>query len=88
MPKAQSAASPAPEGTEGMAFETALAQLEAIVQRLESGEVDLEESIQIYEQGVKLKQFCEHKLSEAQARVDKIVLGPGGEPGLEPADKS
>jgi len=70
----------------GLSFEAALDRLEAIVQRLESGEVNLEESIRIYEEGVKIKAFCERKLAEAQDRVDKIVLAPDGSVTTEPTD--
>ena len=70
----------------GLSFEAALQRLEAIVQRLESGEVNLEESIRIYEEGVKIKAFCEKKLAEAQDRVDKIVLAPDGSVTTEPAE--
>lgn len=70
----------------GLSFEAALERLEAIVQRLESGEVNLEESIRIYEEGVKIKAFCEKKLAEAQDRVDKIVLAPDGAVTTEPTE--
>lgn len=70
-----------------LSFEEALKQLEDIVQRLESGRVELEESISIYERGAALKTHCEKKLKDAEARIEKIVLGPGGAPaGLEPLD--
>jgi exodeoxyribonuclease VII small subunit len=55
---------------------------------LESGEVNLEESIRIYEEGVKIKAFCEKKLAEAQDRVDKIVLAPDGTVTTEPTEIS
>jgi exodeoxyribonuclease VII small subunit len=72
---------------EKLSFEEALKQLEEIVQRLESGRVELEESIAIYERGAALKAHCETKLKDAEARIEKIVLGPGGTPaGLEPLD--
>ncbi|HXZ67342.1 MAG TPA: exodeoxyribonuclease VII small subunit [Alphaproteobacteria bacterium] len=70
----------------GLSFEAALERLEAIVQRLESGEVNLEESIRIYEEGVKIKAFCEKKLAEAQDRVEKIVLSPDGSVTTEPTE--
>ncbi len=69
---------------ESLSFEAALARLETIVQRLESGDVGLEESIRIYEEGVKIKAFCEKKLGEAQMRVEKIVLAPDGGVKTEP----
>jgi exodeoxyribonuclease VII small subunit len=61
-----------------LTFEQALKQLEDIVQRLEKGQVDLEDSIAIYERGTALKAHCEAKLRDAEARIEKIVIGPGG----------
>ena len=61
-----------------LSFEQALERLEAIVQKLESGNVGLEESIRIYEEGVQIKAFCEQKLKEAQMRVEKILIAPDG----------
>ena len=61
-----------------MSFESALKELEAIVSRLEQGEVDLEDSIALYERGRALKIHCEKKLKSAETRLEKIVLGAGG----------
>ena len=69
-------------------FEEALAQLEKIVNRLEAGDVPLEDSIRIYERGAALKAHCEQKLKEAELKVERIVLGPGGAQGLEPAGEA
>jgi exodeoxyribonuclease VII small subunit len=70
---------------DGMTFETALAELEQIVGRLERGDVPLAESISIYERGEALKQHCERLLKEAEMRVEKIRLGGNGRPlGTEP----
>jgi exodeoxyribonuclease VII small subunit len=63
-----------------MTFEKALAELETIVAKLESGKVDLEESIKIYERGEALRKHCEAKLAEAEARIEKITLSPQGKP--------
>ena len=52
-----------------LTFEEALKQLEDIVGRLESGRVELEESISIYERGAALKAHCERKLKDAEARI-------------------
>ncbi|MBV8937679.1 MAG: exodeoxyribonuclease VII small subunit [Alphaproteobacteria bacterium] len=68
-----------------MSFEDALAELEQIVRRLEGGQVKLDEAIMSYERGAQLKQHCERKLNEAQQRVDRIVIGPDGAIGMEPA---
>jgi exodeoxyribonuclease VII small subunit len=68
---------------ENLSFEAALAELEDIVSRLEQGEVDLEDSIALYERGNALKAHCEKKLKGAEARLEKIVLGPEGAKGTE-----
>jgi exodeoxyribonuclease VII small subunit len=71
---------------EDLSFEAALAELEDIVSRLEQGEVDLEDSIALYERGTALKAHCESKLNGAEARLEKIVLGPEGAKGTEPME--
>ena len=65
---------------EDLSFEAALEELETIVSRLEQGEVDLEDSIALYERGMALKAHCEKKLKGAEMRLEKIVLGPDGAP--------
>jgi exodeoxyribonuclease VII small subunit len=67
-----------PSDIAAMSFEDALAELEQIVKRLEEGKGKLDEAITSYERGAQLKQYCEAKLGEAQARVDKIVRGGDG----------
>ena len=70
-----------------MSFESVLAELEAIVGQLEKGEVGLEESIKLYERGEELKKHCDALLKSAEARIEKITLGPDGKPkGTEPLD--
>ncbi|MCF8880854.1 exodeoxyribonuclease VII small subunit [Hyphobacterium sp. SN044] len=71
---------------ESMSFEAALAELESIVGKLEKGDVELEQSIAIYERGAALKAHCEKKLREAELKVEKIVVGSGGSVSTEPAD--
>ena len=66
-----------------MSFETALAELETIVKRLETGNAKLDDAISSYERGALLKQHCEAKLREAQTRVDRIVIGADGSPNVE-----
>ena len=61
-----------------MNFETALQELETIVARLEQGQVDLEDSIALYERGQALKAHCEAKLKAAEGRLEKIVQGASG----------
>jgi exodeoxyribonuclease VII small subunit len=70
-----------------LSFEKALAELESIVQKLERGDVALEESVAIYERGEALKRRCEELLRQAEARVEKITLDSSGKPtGTEPLD--
>jgi exodeoxyribonuclease VII small subunit len=69
-----------------LSFEDALEEMEGIVGRLESGQVKLDEAIEQYARGAQLKAHCQAKLKEAQARIDKIVLGPDGEAGTESAN--
>lgn len=70
-----------------MSFEQAMAELEQIVRSLEAGQVDLARSIEAYERGALLKRHCESKLREAEARIERITLGPTGAPaGTEPLD--
>ena len=76
-----------PVPVDQLTFEKALEELEQIVTRLERGEVPLAESIAIYERGDALRRHCDDLLKEAEARVEKIRLGPGGKPaGTEPLD--
>jgi exodeoxyribonuclease VII small subunit len=70
----------------GLSFEAALRELETIVARLEQGEVDLEDSIALYERGQALKAHCEAKLKAAEGRLEKIVLGAAGADGTVPMD--
>jgi len=71
---------------ETLSFEAALKELEGIVSRLEQGEVDLEDSIALYERGQALKSHCEKKLKSAESRLEKIVHGADGTLGTEPTD--
>ena len=71
---------------EKMNFEAALKELESIVARLEQGEVDLEDSIALYERGQHLKAHCEKKLKAAESRLEKIVTGAKGAERTEPLD--
>ncbi len=67
-----------------MSFEEALAELEGIVRQLETGDVELEKSIAIYERGAALKAHCEARLKSAELKVEQIVQGANG-PTTEPA---
>lgn len=61
-----------------MSFEDAMAELDVVVNKLDRGEVALEESIDLYDRGAKLKAHCETKLKEAEEKVEKITARPNG----------
>ena len=63
-----------------------MAELETIVKDLENGKTSLEDSINAYERGISLKNHCENKLREAQARIDKIVVHADGSVSTVPLD--
>jgi exodeoxyribonuclease VII small subunit len=63
-----------------LSFEAALKRLEEIVRKLESGEATLDESIELYGEGDRLKQQCEARLKAAQARIEQIQIGRDGSP--------
>ena len=65
---------------ETMSFEAALAELEQIVRSLEQGQAPLDESIELYQRGDRLKRHCEARLKAAQARIDQISIDAEGKP--------
>lgn len=70
-----------------LSFEDALRALEQVVRRLEGGDATLDESIELYERGEKLRAHCQSRLDAAQARIEKIVQGADGKPtGTVPFD--
>jgi exodeoxyribonuclease VII small subunit len=70
----------ADDGIADLSFEDALKRLEAIVQQLESGDVPLEKSIELYGEGDRLRAQCEARLKAAQQRIEQIQIGPDGSP--------
>ncbi len=64
-------------------FEKALAELESLVQRLEHGDVPLDEALRTFERGVALTRHCQACLQAAQQRVE-ILLKRSGEPAVQP----
>ena len=60
-------------------FEAALQRLEAIVQRLEKGELPLEESLVLYEEGVRLARLCHGKLEEAEGKIELLLKDARGD---------
>lgn len=64
---------------QGLSFEAALKQLEEIVQRLERGELPLEESLKLYEEGIRLSRLCHAKLEEAEGKIELLMKDARGE---------
>ena len=64
-------------------FEAALAELEQIVERLEQGELSLEQSLRQFERGVELTRSCQKALREAEQKISILTRGPGGEAALQ-----
>jgi len=56
-----------------MSFEKGLAELERIITKLESSEVDLETAVADFEQGIKIQQYCQKKLDEATLQVNRLL---------------
>jgi len=65
-------------------FEKAFQQLEKIVQRLESEELPLDESLQLFEEGIRLSRFCNQKLEEVEKKIELILSDAKGQPRVEP----
>ena len=65
-------------------FEEAIKRLEEIVEKLEQGEVALDTTLALFEEGVKLSRFCRQKLDEAEKRVDILLKDEGGLVRREP----
>jgi exodeoxyribonuclease VII small subunit len=71
------------EEEKGMTFEEAMKRLEEIVERLGEGNLLLEESLKLFEEGIELCKFCNKKLDEAGYKVEKLVEKEGGELCIE-----
>jgi exodeoxyribonuclease VII small subunit len=70
-----------------LSFEAALERLEEIVRLLEQGEAPLDQSIELYQEGDRLRRHCEARLKAAQARIEKIAFSADGTPsGATPLD--
>ena len=65
---------------DALSFEAALAELEKIGRTLEQGQAPLDESIELYQRGDRLKRHCEARLRAAQARIEQISIGADGQP--------
>lgn len=64
-------------------FEASLQELERIVRNLESGDLSLEESLKLFEDGVKISRQCQERLNQAERRIEILMKDTGGNPMLE-----
>ena len=60
-------------------FEKAIQRLEKIVDDLEKGEMDIDKSLEIFEEGIKMSRVCSKKLNEAEAKIEKLTKDQKGE---------
>ena len=74
--------------TDTPSFEQALQQLEQIVQKLEKGELPLEDSLKLYEEGIRLSRLCHGKLEEAEGRIEVLLKDARGEPVTDAAGRT
>ncbi len=68
-------------------FEAALARLEEIVQDLEKGDVPLEQSLKLFEEGIKLSRVCNKRLEEAERKVEILIKDKAGNITAEPFEE-
>jgi len=62
-----------------MKLEKAMKRLEDIVEDLEKGELDIDKSLEIFEEGIKMSRLCTKKLNEAEAKIEKLTKDQKGE---------
>jgi exodeoxyribonuclease VII small subunit len=75
------------EAAKGQTFESSLAALEKIVRELERGDLPLEESLELFEQGVRLSRECQERLNQAERRIELLLRDSEGRPVLAPFDE-
>ena len=68
-------------------FEKAFQNLEKIVQRLEGEELPLDESLQLFEEGIRLSRFCHQRLEEVEKKIELILADAKGQPVTEPFEE-
>jgi len=71
-----------------MKFEDAISRIEEIIKKLETGEIPLEESLKLFEEGMNLINFCQKKLNEVEQKVEILIKNEGGEVETRPFDPS
>jgi len=68
-------------------FEAALARLEELVKELEQGDLPLEQSLKLFEEGIKLSRICNRRLEDAERRVEILLKDETGEKVAQPFDE-
>jgi exodeoxyribonuclease VII small subunit len=74
------------KGTEGLDFEKALAELEALVARMEKGDLPLEQALESFERGIELTRLCQSALKDAEQKV-QVLVSRDGKQSLEPFER-
>jgi len=69
--------------TKNKTFETSLMELEKIVRELEQGDLSLEDSLKLFEDGVKLSRECQERLNQAERRIEVLLQDSDGNPALQ-----
>ncbi|HEC93317.1 MAG TPA: exodeoxyribonuclease VII small subunit [Candidatus Atribacteria bacterium] len=70
--------------TEEISFEDYLKKLERIVQQLEEGELTLDESVKLYEEGMSISKLCLEKLNKAKQKIEKLIIEDGDKYSIKP----
>ena len=70
-------------GEKSQTFEGSLQELEKIVRRLEDGDLPLEESLKLFEKGVRLSRECQERLNQAERRIEVLLKDEDGNPALQ-----
>lgn len=73
-------------GPKPKSFESSLEELERIVRELEQGELPLEKSLELFEQGVQLSRECQDRLNQAERRIEILMRDSQGRPAVRPFD--
>lgn len=73
-----------PDDAQSRSFEASLEALERIVQQLETGDLPLEKSLELFEQGIKLSRECQERLSQAERRIEILLRDNQGRPIVGP----
>jgi len=71
---------------ESLTFEEAFAELESVVDKLEGGDLNLEDALALFERGMFLARYCEKRLDQAELRVSQLITDESGKVAIQPFD--